>query len=254
MKTLIYQISVGQPSKLYQHCIASVKRYADTIDAAHFVQTEPILKIRPTGPGRSKEAVERLGYLPIFEKANAFAQLKTYDKVAIIDADVYVRPNVLENIFETFDEPFAAMKEASLPMQDWYYKKLVNYSRMQYGSLWKYPNPIAPFRNMGVMVLDKGLLDLEPLLATPYEFLTQEKFRHFVNGVGNWKWSTDQTLLNHWLHESKIPCHDLDWTWNCLYTTVDKDKLDKAKFIHFFLKDKLPQRGENVQQLMETIK
>lgn len=253
MKTLIYQVSVGQPSELYKHCIKSVYDYADRIDSDYYVQTEPILKIRPTGPGRSKEAVERLGYLPIFEKENAFVKLKDYDKVAVIDADVYIRPSSMVNVFEEFDEPFAAMKESSLPMLGWYYKKLQVYSRMQYGTLWKYPDQIAPFRNMGVMIFSKALLEYESLLLKPYEFLMQNKYRKFVNGEGHFKWSTDQTLLNFWLKEKKIPVHDLDWRYNCLYTTVEDKHLKEAKFVHFFLKDKLPNRGENVKELMKAI-
>lgn len=253
MKTLIYQVSLGQQSDLYKHCIKSVKNYADRIDATHIVQTEPILKIKPTGPGRSKEAVERLGYLPIFEKENAFSYLDRFDKVAVIDADVYIRPSSMDSVFEEFDEPFAAMKESSLPMLGWYSKKLQVYSRMQYGTLWKYSDTIAPFRNMGVMTFSKAILDYEPLLANPKEFLMQDKFRHFVNGTGHFKWSTDQTLLNHWLHEKKIPVHDLAWRYNCLYTTVEEKYLREAKFVHFFLKDKLPNRGENVTELMKAI-
>ena len=32
------------------------------------------------------------------------------------------------------------------------------------------------------------------------------------------------------------------------------DKIKECHFIHFFLKDKLPNKGENVEQLMEIIK
>ena len=74
MKTLIYQVYVGQKSALYDHCIASVKAYAKSIGADYHCQTQPILRIKPSPftSNRSKEAVERLGYLPIYEKENAF--------------------------------------------------------------------------------------------------------------------------------------------------------------------------------------
>ena len=74
MKRMIYQVAVGAQSKLYLHCIESVKQYCAKYGIEHIVQNEPILKIRPdmAVTGRSKEAVERLGYMPIYEKENAF--------------------------------------------------------------------------------------------------------------------------------------------------------------------------------------
>ena len=74
MDRMIYQVAVGKQSNLYEHCIKSVANYCKKYNLKHIVQTEPILKIRPdiNRTGRSKEAVERLGYLPIFEKENAF--------------------------------------------------------------------------------------------------------------------------------------------------------------------------------------
>ena len=93
MKRMIYQVAVGKQSNLYQHCIQSVKDYSKKYDITHIVQNEPILKIRPDleRTGRSKEAVERLGYLPIYEKENAFTHLKNYDQVGIVDSDIYIR-------------------------------------------------------------------------------------------------------------------------------------------------------------------
>ena len=68
MDRMIYQVAVGKQSNLYEHCIKSVANYCKKYNLKHIVQTEPILKIRPdvNRTGRSKEAVERLGYLPIF--------------------------------------------------------------------------------------------------------------------------------------------------------------------------------------------
>ena len=43
----------------------------------------------------------------------------------------------------------------------------------------------------------------------------------------------------------------LDWKWNGLYTA--NTKINECNFIHFFLKDLLPNKGENVKQLMEDI-
>lgn len=66
-----------------------------------------------------------------------------------------------------------------------------------------------------------------------------------MDGQGHWKWSTDQTLLNQWLYEDGVPTVDLDWKFNCLYTAVKEEALKEAYFVHFFLKDKLPNRGES---------
>ena len=45
--------------------------------------------------------------------------------------------------------------------------------------------------------------------------------------------------------------HHLDWRFNGLYTA--NTKIRECHFVHFFLKDKLPERGENVEQLMKDI-
>ena len=45
----------------------------------------------------------------------------------------------------------------------------------------------------------------------------------------------------------------LDWKWNALYTAIPDSKIKEAHFVHFFLKDKLPNAGENVEQLMEIV-
>ena len=65
MKRLIFQVYVGKPSNLYDHCVKSVGKYCLDHDIDHVVLREPKLKIRPDpfASNRSKEAVERLGYL-----------------------------------------------------------------------------------------------------------------------------------------------------------------------------------------------
>ena len=70
MKRLIYQVAVGKQSNLYQHCINSVKNYCNKYNIQHIVPNRIILKLDPDleRTGRSKEAVERLGYLPNIRK------------------------------------------------------------------------------------------------------------------------------------------------------------------------------------------
>ena len=88
MKKLIYQVYVSKKSRLYNYCTKSVKMYADKIGADYICQTEPILRIKPDifTTNRSRESYEKYGgYLPIYEKENAFKYFDQYDQIAIID-------------------------------------------------------------------------------------------------------------------------------------------------------------------------
>ena len=60
-------------------------------------------------------------------------------------------------------------------------------------------------------------------------------------------------LLNWWVKKEKIPTLNMNWKWNGLYKGIDDKRLPEAYFIHFFLKDLLPQHGENVTDLMKVI-
>jgi hypothetical protein len=104
--------------------------------------------------------------------------------------------------------------------------------------------------NMGVMVMNKSI---EKYLngETPKQFLNRPRFKPFVDGMGAWKWSTDQTLLNTWIREEKMKIKNMDWKWNGLYTA--NTRIKECHFVHFFLKDLLPERGENVDQLMKAV-
>src|SRR6056300_1613826 len=116
MKTLIYQVYTGKRSKLYDHCTSSVAEYAKRIGADHIIQRHPILMIKPDifQTNRSNESYMKYGgFLPIYEKENAFTYLKTYDQVAVIDADVFIRPEVTDSIFDDapLDYDFGAVIE-----------------------------------------------------------------------------------------------------------------------------------------------
>lgn len=261
MKKIIYQVYLGKRSKLYDHCTASVKAYAKRIGADYEVQRTPILMIKPDVfmTNRSKESYEKHGgFLPIYEKENAFAYLKRYDQVAIIDADVYIRedaPDIFNELSAGHD--FGAVLEKDLPITTQYKNKIAGYSRMQYGmspikSLFEWDDRGANFYNMGIMVLNKSF-DKYLNGETPQQFLRRPKFKAFIDGMGPWKWSTDQTLLNVFVKESKMKIKNLDWKFNALYKGVRDDKIKEAHFIHFFLKDKLPAKGENVEELMASI-
>lgn len=258
MKRLIYQVYVGKPSRLYDHCTKSVKEYADRIGADYVCQTSPILMIRPNPftSNRSKEAVDRLGYLPIYEKENAFDYLDRYDQIAIIDSDIYIRPNA-PDIFPELppESPFGAVVERTMPITGEYAKKIYNYSHMQYGSIknidFGHSNLAGyEFMNMGMIVINRGL---QKYLGgqTAKQFLSRPEFQPFVDGVGAWKWSTDQTLLNVWIRHEQMPFKRLHWKWNGLFGA--NIRIQECHFVHFFLKDKLPEKGENVEELMKQI-
>ena len=261
MKRLIYQVYTGKKSNLYGHCTQSVREYSYRIGASYEVQKTPMLMIKPDpfNTNRSKESYEKYGgFLPIYEKENAFSYLKSYDQIAIIDADVYIRPNCIQSIFDDAGTScdFAGVIEREAPIANWYTQKLANYSRMQYGMNpiaqlfdWKHPAG-ANFYNMGVMIMNKSI---EKYLngETPQQFLRRPRFKPFVDGLGAWKWSTDQTLLNVWVKEEKMKVTNLHPKWNGLFTA--NTDIKNCNFVHFFLKDKLPDRGENVQELMSYV-
>ena len=263
MKKLIYQVCIGQAqnSKMYKHCIESVANYCDRYGIEHVVQRTPILRIKPDifTTNRSVESYEKHGgYLPIYEKENAFDYFKKgYDQIAIVDADIYIRPDS-PNIFDEFgtDHDFGACVEREMPISGEYAMKIRNYSRMQYSGLggvdWDWRDWGAKFYNMGLMVMNKSIV---PHFKgqDARQFLSRPEFKRFIDGDGAWKWSTDQTLLNWWVKKENVKVKDMSWKWNALYKGVKDEHIPEANFIHFFLKDKLPQQGENIEQLMKDI-
>lgn len=257
MKRLIYQVSVGKPSRLYKHCINSVSEYCQAHGIEHQVLTSPKLRIQPNPFSSNRsEGASRLGYLPIYEKENAFDLLSEYDQIAVVDSDIYIRPES-PNIFDDFgtDKPFGAVCEREMPITRTYASKIANYSKMQYHKLhgksgdYKPNNLGYEFYNMGMMLMNKSFHSYINMGAKAW--LEQFEFQPFVDGVGNWKWSTDQTLLNYFLKSRQIPVKHMNWKWNGLFTA--NKNIHDCHFVHFFLKDKLPDQGESVDELMKQI-
>lgn len=260
MKRLIYQVYTGKQSNLYDHCVASVENYAKRIGADHIVQRQPVLKIMPDTKvtNRSVESYSKHGgFLPIYEKENAFGYIEQYDQVAIVDADIYIRdsaPDVFSAINSNVD--FAAVVERDMPVDQKYKRKIAAYSRGQYKSLekeikldWR-SDTGCEFMNMGLIVINKSLKSFLKN-QTPEQFIRRPEFKRFVDGLNKWKWSTDQTLLNYWIRKEPISYQKLDWKWNGLFGA--NTRITECHFVHFFLKDHLPARGENVEQLMKQI-
>jgi hypothetical protein len=126
---------------------------------------------------------------------------------------------------------------------------------MQYRDLQQFvdfkPNNLGfEFYNMGLMLMNSSISKYLKGM-TPKQFIEQNKFKDFVDGKGAWKWSTDQTLLNFWVKEQHMKVQNMDWRWNGLYTANTKVK--ECHFVHFFLKDKLPQKGENFNELIKLV-
>ena len=263
MKRLIYQVCLGRQanSKLYKHCINSVSEYCEKFDIEHIVQTTPKIKIKPDpfSSNRSTDSWQKHGgFLPIYEKENAFDLLDDYDQIAIIDSDIYIR-DCSPNVFDAID-PDSAMGvvfEREMPITEPYLAKIKNYSRMQYESL----NSVLPkfklnssgyeFANMGMIVLN--CKEFKPYLKgqDAKTFLTRMEFKDFIDGKNAWKWSTDQTLLNYFIKKYDVPVKHLDHQWNGLFGA--NTKIDECNFVHFCLKDLLPEQGENVEELMRNI-
>ena len=206
MKRLIYQVYTGKKLRLYDHCVDSVKNYAEEHGIDYIRQTTPIMMIKPDvfATNRSKESYEKYGgFLPIYEKENAFDYFDRYDQICIIDADIWVRPKS-PNIFLELEDSsgtaeFAGVVERLAPIQDWYKEKLRGYTRMQYSNLsdvnWEWNENGALFYNMGLMLMDKKITEYLKG-QTGKQFIQRSEFKDFVDGQGAWKWSTDQTLLN----------------------------------------------------------
>ena len=256
---MIFQVKVGpNPPTFYDTCISSVARYCEKYDIDHMILTEPELKIRPLNSHRSEQAVERLGYLPIYEKEVAFKYLDDYDQICIVDSDIYIRdsaPNIFEELEE--DTVFAGVLEKDMPLTPQYTKKIQAYSRGQYASIADKNWGQAPaygfeFYNMGLMLFSnkiKNYLNGE----TPEEFIRRPEFEKFVNGERNWKWSTDQTLLNFWVRDSGMKRKNLDWKWNTLFKGVVDDVLPDSYFLHFFLSGNLPKKGAEIPEIVKNL-
>lgn len=262
MKKLIYQVYTGDRSKLYNHCTKSVRRYADRIGADYKVQRLPILNIKPD-PFRTNRTGKaggwaKHGYMPIFEKENVFNEFDNYDMCCVIDSDVYVREDAPDIFDELNGEAVGSVYECDLPIGKEYRDKIRGYSfNIVNGLDVKWPKTDDrrgyDFFNSGVMLYDSKKMKEVLNGMGPREFLEQPMLKDFIDGVGSLRWQSDQMTLNYWFLKKKVKVNRMDWKWNALFSAVNEDRIKDAYFVHFFLKDYLPEKGEDVEGLMKLI-
>lgn len=264
MKRAIYQVAVGPQSKLYKWCINSAEEYAARVGADHIVLRSPKLWIKPDPfrGQRSKESYEKYGgFLPIFEKENAFDHFKDYDQIAVIDADIFIKPDA-PDVFDAIssDCHFAAHFERESPLTDQKRQHIVKYAKDQLTNSvckqfdWDFDHPGGgEFFNSGIIVWNCAKT-LEALNGvTPKQFYQRSDFQDFIDGIGPFRWQSSQILLNYWAKKENLVIEHLEYKWNALFSALKDGKVEEAHFVHFFLRDKLPDRGENIQSLMKAI-
>ena len=262
MKKLIFQVAVGQISKLYDFCVKSVEDYAKEVGADYILLREPKLKIKPNPAtsNRSKASWQKYGgYLPIYEKENIFEHINNYDQLCVIDADIWVRPgspDIFTQVDQTHD--LGAVFERELPLNKKYRRQTVDYSKKQLTPLkeydWKWnPSTGGEYFNSGVIVYNSANMKKYLRNETPSEFMKRPEFQPFVDGVGAWKWQTYQIMLTYWAKKESMNVKHLDWKYNSLFKAVDPHITKQSHFIHFFMKDLLPKKGENIEELIKLI-
>ena len=75
-------------------------------------------------------------FLSTKKKTHSIGSPKGYDQIAIIDADIYIRPeapNIFDDLSDKYD--FGAVVERDMPISGQYAMKIKNYSNMQYTPL-----------------------------------------------------------------------------------------------------------------------
>jgi hypothetical protein len=265
-KQLLFQVylPIRGRSHLYDFCTQSAVNYCKKYDIDYMVTTGAKLKILPNmnRTNRNKNGLmKEAGCLPIFEKSQAFQYLGEYDQIAVIDADIYIResaPNIFDELTEEYQ--WGGVQERDLPLTGSHKSKIQGYSKVSF----KHPaandvdwdwdkDGIAGFMNMGMMIFNSSIKEYMPEWEHPENFIMRKEFADFVDGVGPLWHSTDQILLNYWLRKYKINVKRMDWRWNGMYRGARDEKIKEAHFVHFFLKDQISGKGENIDQIKKIL-
>jgi len=265
MKRLIYQVYVGdfvKKSNLYDTCIESVARYCKEHEIDHYVQRTAMLRIKPDPLTSNRPPASHVkfgGYMPIFEKENALGKLIDYDQVCVVDADIYIRedaPNIFEDVSTDFD--MCSVFESEMPLNQWYKAKHIDYCQKlltpfkQYD--WNFNNGFGgSFFNSGLIVYNSERIIPFFRGETPAEFLSRDYFKDFIDGIGWLRWQGDQIMLNYWTKREGITVQHLDWKWNALFRGIEDSRIPEAHSVHFYMRERLPNLGENIQELLELI-
>ena len=119
---------------------------------------------------------------------------------------------------------------------------------------WDFNHPNGgEFFNSGMIVYNCKNMLSKLGTTTPREFMERADFQDFINGIGPFRWQTDQIMLNYWMKKDKLEVQHIDWRYNALFSALKKGKINEAYFVHFFMRHKLPNNGENVEDLLEAI-
>jgi hypothetical protein len=261
MKRLLFQIYIpirGQ-SNLYDLCTESAAKYCEKYGIDHVIMREPKLRINPEMARTERNKIglmKEAGYLPIFEKEWAFTYLDDYDQIAVIDSDIYIResaPNIFDDLPPEYD--WGGVLERDLPLSHNHRRKIRGYSGDMFKKApcndvdWQWNEDGAGFMNMGMMLFNNSIRKYVPEYKEPEKFIHRPLFKDLVDGIGLFRYSTDQVLLNYWLRKDGANVKHMDWRWNALYRGAEDSKIPEAHFVHFFLKDHLGGKGEDMNAI-----
>lgn len=243
MKRLLFQVAIGEPRPLWERCLASMASYCQRHGIEHRVAREPLLRIRPVKSARSENAL-RMGYLPNLEKLAGLDLLGSYDRVAIVDSDVWARPDA-PDIFAAvpLECDLAGCPERSMPITAAYARKLDWYERGQFGPL---KGVGLPFLQFGVIVYNASFRRFLPDGARA--MITQPSLERFINGEGSWRWQTEQTTMNWFVRASGAAIAALPPWFNGLYGALQPGEIERCHFVHFFLSDHL--KGSDPEEML----
>ena len=90
-------------------------------------------------------------------------------------------------------------------------------------------------------------------------FISDKKLQNMIDDVFNTGGEPPRNKLRKVIFkygsglskEDKLKVKNMHWTWNGLFSA--NTRIKDCHFVHFFLKDKLPEAGENVEELMKQI-
>ena len=90
---------------------------------------------------------------------------------------------------------------------------------------------------------------------TSKEFIQDPEFKDFVDGVGFYKWSTDQMLLNWWVKKEQMKVKNMDWRYKlCMNPQLRNINRKKVTLSHSLERSFTRKRGENIEEILKKKK